>query len=368
MNDDKLREHLRPQGLPSPGCQSCHWRAECGGFPSGRLFGTCFDETCCHFLNKDKKDCNRVCPYKSDFSDWLRDVRGLRFDDLPEYRQPPIALPGYVPVIHHSSARRVPLRWPIVALNTYQVVHVRRKPQDGYGSVVRDGRELRAAFLVDESSKVLLRGVGEDAQLELYWENRLRYDVPRQLSTLAVQGIIGPNFSHFLDAPRIDHLFNRRRQLLCLAELYSAGNSIIPHLNAVTPADWLFWEEFLRRNETIKVVAVEFQTGNKNPAEGLNVLSSLAAIQRRLRRDLHLILVGGSQFVERAAGMLAATTLMDSNPFMKTMRRFRFGTERGKASWQSSFSLIGQPLDQHLAENVAAYSAWIEARTRGTIN
>src|SRR5690606_41634023 len=63
-------------------------------------------------------------------------------------------------------------------------------------------------------------------------------------------------------------LFNRRRQLLCLAELHRAGVPIIPHLSAVMPEDWRFWRDFLERNPSLRFVAVEFQTGNKNPPQG----------------------------------------------------------------------------------------------------
>src|SRR5207248_2889493 len=106
-----------------------------------------------------------------------------------------------------------------------------------------------------------------------------RDGAPQAMARLGASLVIGPNFSHFLDVPRTDTLFNRKRQLVCLAGMAAAGVSPVPHLSAVMPGDWLFWRDFLRKNATIRHVAVEFQTGNKRGAEGTKVVQRLSRLQ-----------------------------------------------------------------------------------------
>lgn len=358
--DAKRRTELRPHGLVSQGCGGCRFLETCGGYHNGRLFGDCFDDLCCHFTGKDKSGCNAVCPYKPDFEDCLRDVRGLRYNDLPMVEQSEVVLPEYVPVIDHASTRRTPLDWPIVALNTYAVT--RGKSTKGCQAKDESPDGIRTRFGVASHAKVVLRGVATDPELERYWQRRAVDDSPGQLAKLGIHVAIGPNFSHFLDVPRTDHLFNKRRQLLCLSELAQAGVTVTPHLNSVSPGDWAFWERYLRSNPSIRTVAKEFQTGNKSPREGRKVISDLEALQQRLGRSLHPLLVGGARFAEYAAARFERVTVIDSMPFHKTMRRRRFDAADQPKVWREGYSLERQSLDELLAHNVAGYAAWIADR------
>lgn len=361
VTNGELRDQLRPQGLECPGCAGCHFRDQCGGYYNGRLFGNCFEELCCHFTGKDKTNCNAVCPYKRDFKGWLEDTRGLRFDDLPFIEQPPIELPTYIPLVDHRSSRRGPLAWPVVALKTYSVLGVRRG-SGMYQAVADTPDALREAYRLTPEAQIVLRGVATDREVERYWEHRITADAPGQLARLRIHSAIGPNFSHFLDVPRTDHLYNKRRQLICLMELVRAGITVVPHLNSVSPGDWAFWRRYLEANATVRVVAIEFQTGHKSRCQGRRVLQHLAAMQQQLQRALHLVLVGGSQFIEYAAARFAGLSLIDSTPFHKTMHRFRFDASGPRAVWRDEFTLFGQKLDTLLAVNVAAYAAWVEKR------
>lgn len=357
------REELRPQGLVSPSCADCQFRTDCGGYHSGQLFGNCFELTCCHFTGKDKNLCNAVCPYKSDFDEWVAEVKGLRFDDLPVITQPILELPAYVPVVDHASSRSKALEWPVVALNTYSVIGVRRTDHQ-YRALADTPEGLRNAFRLGHGTRILLRGTARDAPLERYWEFREAANAPGQLARLDVCGAIGPNFSHFLDQPRTDHIFNKRRQLMCLLEFINAGITTIPHLNSVMPGDWWLWRRFLKRNATISVIAIEFQTGHKNPKQGRKTIEQLSLAQRDIGRPLHLVLIGGAQFIEYAATRFSQITLVDSTPFHKTMHRCRFDHAAGKQPWSAGFKLIGQKLDSDLLENITSYGNWIAERIR----
>ncbi|MFZ1934472.1 MAG: DUF4417 domain-containing protein [Thermoguttaceae bacterium] len=278
------------------------------------------------------------------------------FDNLAEIGQDALSLPEYIPLIHHGYRRSKPLEWPVVAIETYEVFRLRRGQ---YRAIAEIPEELRKAFCLAPNVKILLLGTADDPALERYWENRRSDHAPRQLARLGVLAAIGPNFSHFLDVPRTDNLFNRKRQLICLGELHQAGICPIPHLSAVAPGDWRFWQQYLSKHTSINVVAVEFQTGNKNHTEGRKVLDRLALLQQQAGRSLHLVMIGGGQFVEYAARRFDRLTLVDSAPFMGAVWRHAFEDRVGRRAWRESFSLERQPLDDLLSSNIHDYSRWV---------
>ena len=143
---------------------------------------------------------------------------------------------------------------------------------------------------------------------------------------------IGPNYSHFLDVPRSDLLYNRKRQLLCLAELSQAGVSVAPNLSAVMPADWDFWSAYLRDNPQLHHVAVNFQTGYRSRKEGLKAIDRVRRMQDEIGRGLSLLLVGGAQYVQDVAGRFASFTLIDSQPFKQSVYRKLFRPDQSRRS------------------------------------
>src|SRR5262249_47012158 len=161
--------------------------------------------------------------------------------------------------------------------------------------------DLRSTFGLAPSVGIILRGTARDPFLERYWQFSQRDDAPHQLAALGISLVIPPNFSHFLRVPRTDNLFNRKRQLICIEEMHEAGLMVAPHLSAVTHGDWEFWLEYLRGNASIRYVAKEFQTGNRNRKQGELAINAIASLQDALGRTLHPLIIGGSQFTELAA-------------------------------------------------------------------
>ena len=351
-----IRDQLRPHGTLALGCPQCSFFSECGGIEWAESHLDCFAP-----CQRDCDACDIVCPYSNDFCARLREIGGLRFDNLTALSQRPGDLPHYVPLIHHSYRRSGPLEWPVVAIETYQIF---RKTGGRYTTIAHTPAELRRAFALDLNTRVLLRGTAGDAPLETYWSHRRRDDAPGQLAALGVDLAIGPNFSHFLDVPRTDNLFNRKRQLICLQELSEAGLSPVPHLSAVTSADWGFWREYLLRNDSVVYVAAEFQTGNKNKDEGLKVVRRMAWLQDQIGRSLHPLIVGGAQFLEEVAARFKSFTLVDSRPFMNAVKRQRFAGNGVAPRWVSAPTLPGVEIDALVAENVAGYSEWVGKRGR----
>lgn len=358
MSADSLRcRELRPSGTISMGCQNCFLRETCGGLPNGDLFLTCFDQFCC-----GGKGCDHVCPYKpEDYQERMREIGGLRFDNVSELRQAPAQLPAYIPMVHHGSRRNKPLQSEVVALDPYKIFRRRGRR---YSARTEDPIQLRRHFKVADDARVILRGTGKDRFLELYWEFRKTESVASRVAKLGIELFIGPNYSHFLDVPRPDLLFNRKRQLICLEELSNAGVSVAPNLSAITPADWDFWTGFLKGNQQLFHVAVNFQTGYRTHGEGIKAINRVLRMQDEIGRRLSLILIGGGQFTKYAAGRFESVTVIDSQPFKQTVYRQRFAPIGTKRSWDETWTLETQLLDDLFHENVTDYSKWIAAQIR----
>jgi hypothetical protein len=352
--DAKRRLELRTHGVTNAPCHACYFFPECGGIESSRPLFSCFDERCC-----GDGSCNSVCPNHPDFEVWYREVNGLRFGDLPELVQTPIVLPRYVPVVDHGSSRHRTLEVPFAALNTYRVVGAKHNE---YRTVANTPEGLREHFALSPSVNIILRGVAKDPPLERYWHYRKSDDAPNQLARLGISLAIAPNFSHPLNVPRTDNLFNRKRHLICLQELAAAGLCAVPHLSAVVPGDWRFWREYLAMNPSIRYVAKEFETGNKNPNEGRKTVRELAAIQRAIGRPLHPLLIAGAQFAEDLAANFEHFTIIDSTPFIKAVFRQGFDSSIPGDHWYPSLALVGQGIDRLLERNIAGYSDWLYGR------
>lgn len=355
MAVDAPIQDLRPSGYVSATCPDCVFFDRCGGLHNNRPMLNCFEQFCC-----GDGSCDHICPYKpADFRQRMREIGGLRFDDIPALRQTPIDLPPYVPMIHHPYRRSAALAANVVALDPYLIF---RRRSGAYRSLADDGAALRRHFKIAADAKVVLRGTAEDRFLEDYWSFRKSDRVAEQIASLGVSLMIGPNYSQFLDVPRTDALYNRKRQLLCLAELSEAGVSVAPHLSAIMPPDWAFWTDFLRSHDQLHHVAVNFQTGNKNWREGRKVIDRFRRLQDDLGRRLSMILVGGAQFVGCVANKIGMATLIDSEPFAKSHRRKLFRPHGTKRRWEETWTLTGQPIDHILQSNVDGYSSWVSER------
>jgi hypothetical protein len=286
----------------------------------------------------------------------MQEIGGLRFDDIPPLHQATLSLPSYVPMVHHAYRRAGTLNSGHVALDPYLIFRLRNGKYEPIGT---DGASLRRHFNVADESQVILRGTAEDRFLERYWSYRKTDHVVDKIARLKVALFIGPNYSHFLDVPRTDLLFNRKRQLMCLAELSQAGVSVAPHLSAVMPADWDFWTGFLRLHSELHYVALNFQTGYRTRKEGRKAIDRVQRIQDTIGRGLSLILLGGAQYVWDVVGRFHSFTLIDSSPFASAVRRKLFRPNGTKRRWEDTWTLEDQPIDEILQGNIEEYARWV---------
>lgn len=350
----RLRLELRPPGPVSATCPTCFLFDRCGGLRNGRPLLNCFEQFCC-----EDKQCDHVCPYKpEDYKRRMWEIGGLRFDDIQPLRQIALSLPSYVPMIHHGYSRTGTLSTDWVALDPYKVFGLRGGK---YVAIPNDGSSLRKTFKLTANARIIMRGTAEDRFLERYWTFRKSDNVAMQVANLNISLFIGPNYSHFLDVPRSDLLYNRKRQLLCLAELSQAGVCVAPNLSAVMPADWDFWSSFLRHNPKVIHVAVNFQTGYRNPNEGIKAIKRVAQMQDEIGRGLSLVLIGGAQYIKDIAGVFHSYTLIDSRPFKLAVYRKRFSPAGKRRNSKDSWTMDGQPIDDIMQSNVDEYTAWVAA-------
>ncbi len=338
-------------------CPECHWFEPCGGYrDQNGLFGnTCFDRHCCG----GRQGCNYLCPSNPRFATMMNEVEGLQFGLLPELAQRRVSLPGYVPSILHHSCREGPLDIPFAAIPAREILHV----CGGHmRAVAGSADELRSRLGLGAETRIVMNCVRPDDEIERLWEYWVQDDVPALLRPLRIDAVIAPNFSHFRGVPRLEILGNRMRHLMCVRDLADAGLRAVPHLSVVDPQDWDFWREWLARNPKVRYAAFECETGCKNAVEGRDAIGRLACIQRDLKRDLHLIVVGGTQYRSEVRALFPAHTLIDATPFSKAMRRQRARLGAGQLAWSKWETASEEPLDELLTHNLSVYGNWIAER------
>ncbi len=272
-------------------------------------------------------------------------IKGWSLDNIPRF--PPTSslpdkLPAYIPVIHHGSNvsfSKLSDMAPWAAIPLSRIL-VRCKRSEKLRPRFSTEAALRKRFSLQQDTRILALGVGFDQFIEDYWQDNLVEKLPAVLRGLGVDCMIPPNFSMFRDVVRPQHLFNRKRSLLCALRAAEAGLSVIPYLSALTEQDWRTFERFLLQHPEIRHVAEEFQTGTAERELGLSVIRRIAELQDRLKRALHPVLIGALRFSVDAHKFFDSWTLMDSNAFFDAQCRrrplFRGGRfKRGQASGET---------------------------------
>jgi hypothetical protein len=264
-------------------------------------------------------------------------------------------------MVRHGSMREEAFASSIVALSTFDLL--RQKEGGGYGLRFSTAEDLRLAFRLRPDAQVLLVSVAKDKRLEAYWTNRNEEGVPAALRLLGAQGITAPNFSSFVDAPSSHTRWNLQRIHKSAVELSDAGVAVVPHLNARTTENWLFWEELLREQPAIRIVCKEFQTGLHRYEAGVRALWRINELQYRLKRKLHPILVGGARFVHVAARHFDRFTVIDSVPFLRTVKRRRcIELDGGRLKWEAQPLPARASLEELLEHNHSVYARVLHRR------
>jgi hypothetical protein len=348
----------RATALPViPSCLECHWFADCGGLRDNQreLFGdSCFARYCCG----GKQGCNYLCLRNPRFAAMMNEVESLNFAGLPELVHRGVDLPRYVPSILHASSRELPLKIPFAAV---PVELIFRTKGGHMRAVAKTAAELRHKLKLGARTRVIVNCIRQDEALERLWEFWRQDDIPAQLAMLGIHLVIGPNFSHLRGVPRLESIGNRMRHLMCIRDCARAGLLAVPHLSVIDPADWDWWTDYLKRNRRVRYIAFEFETGYKDRIEGEDAILRLAQLQQALDRNLHLIVVGGTQYRVLVRRHFQVCSFIDGSPFWNTISRQRGRREGEEITWNQCPLPREAPLDDLMAHNVPTYTKWFTA-------
>lgn len=347
------------------GCEECIYLPECGGLPGLDFFWGCFSK-CAATCSSDGYDW--TCPCKDrEFAHRMQAVGGLVPPSIGPLRVPrPDALPLYIPTIQHGRGAATPLSWSPVAVPLGRVMT--RHSGRLYGRATAGAEALRAQFRLAEGTRILLLSAGYDRHLESYWHHRKLHNAAVQLASLDLLAASTPNFSFFSNAPRTDVIFNRRRTLMVADEWSRAGIDTLLHINALTEHDWMVWAELLAERPHIHYVVKEFQTGLGDRAPGIAAIQNLCRLQDRLGRDIHPVIVGGAQYIGLISRHFHNITLVDSQPFMKTIKRHAFFMDsNGKLRLTNHPAARGEALEALLLANIKVYQEWVQAQVEAKL-
>lgn len=291
----------------------------------------------------------------------LGDVAGLDNFAISQVKAAsPVGLPRYVPLIHHGSSRQSLLECNVAAVPLFKVIcHLNRKT---YGARFQSSEQLLRYFKIEQSAQIILCGVAPDRQLEWFWHWHRKFGVAELIQRLGCFAVSIPNFSFFSDYPRWHILYNRKRLLLTIERLSAAGVAVIPHLNALTRADWDFWRDFLTEHQDVALVMKEFQTGNRSKKAGDDSLEQLVRLQDLVGRPLHPVLVAGARYYHEAHKNFKTFSILDSRPFLQTLNRTRLVELNDRWQFVSNPLPRGYPVDELLAYNIAEYSNKLSSR------
>jgi hypothetical protein len=289
----------------------------------------------------------------SDFARGLLEIGGFDHRGIPSVVQASTPLPRYVPVIQRPLDRVTPLEWAAIPLT-----EVMRFDRGAYMPRAATAADLRAKFGLAVTTKVVLLGTGKDRGIETYWRLHRKFSVAEALAGLDIEAGIVPNYSMFLEDPRPQHMHNRKRSLLVAKDWSEAGIPTVLYLQAVSPADWKYWESFLVAHPEVVQVAQEFQTGLANPDRATFAFDNLVRIQDRLGRRLHLFAIGATRYRAEIPKRFDEWTLLDSMPFMKAISRRAAGATGRRITWRPA---LGEDVADLLVHNVGRYLDWIGA-------
>lgn len=344
------------EGETSPmalGCVACPDRDVCGGIRKKQHAFSCLDDCC-----GKPETCDGMCPNNPlGFKQRWREINGLELDNLP--RAEPCAaatLPSYIPYIYHGNRRAGLLDIPAVALPLRHFYRHDGRPH------FTDRAEVEAAFGIAPHTQIVLIGSGRDKSIEAWWKlSEKRGALLTAFRALGVALITGPNYSMFTDEVRYNDMHAMKRIGAVWQEIVAAGIPGAYHLNARTPHDYRRLANFIEARAEVTDVAFEFKTGAAwRKRVGVH-LAELRQLPGRVAHPLHLVMIGGMMAIPTLAPAYDRVTYIDTSAFMNSVHRQRLylGND-GKIKKISELTLIGQPIDGLLVENIAMMRARVE--------
>ena len=313
---------------------------------------------CCG--NPDK--CKWVCRRNPRFRQQLQEIGGFSLTNVTLKATPaPPRLPMMATQIYHGSSRTEPFEAECIAIKLSQLFDKRT------GSPLFASRaELNRAFMIADTSVLIVTGVDQDPVIERWW--RVGLSARRRIIAHLVEMKIGlataPNYTLSLNWPRTNDLFAMKRILLCGAEMMDGGLPTALHVNGRTPHDFERWAEVIVRNEAVTHLAYEFTTGAAHGERREQHVAWLCALAAAAGRPLHLVVFGDMRVVVPLKAAFDAVTWIDTSTFMKTINRQRATRiTNGRLAWPTSPTPVLASLHELLAHNATESWAYFNMRT-----
>lgn len=338
---------------PPKSCRECSFLTDgCGGLRGEEFEKGCFQRCVTHCT---KYGCDMVCPNSALlFPDYCEDVGGLgTTPELPLVTLSSAGLPIYIPQINHGSRRTILLNEDWVSTPLYVVVGKDRRGR--FQVRFKSPEEIRNYLKVAAHTRIIVTGVGPDRTIEDLWESHVTRGIPDQLAALGIVAMTTPNYSFMSDVPRHNSLYNLTRIFRVAERLSEAGIATVPHLNASNDQDWERWLEFFREQTDVVCGCVEYQTGARRKEFGNYYFSKLVEMRDKLGRPIHPIAVGGSGKLMDFEGNFPSYTIIDSTPFMKTMKRQELSAIMNRWKWRKKPTRLRATLNGLLAQNIRFY-------------
>jgi hypothetical protein len=259
-------------------------------------------------------------------------------------------------LIQHGSRFEHLFDAPFAAIPTFRALATSKKKQ-------LDAEGLRRRFKLREATKILAVSVARDPPLELYWRYRNVFDLPHRMADWGIAAVTVPNFSYFTDAPPLHTHWNFRRMLLVAEEFSKAGVAVIPHVNTLEHVHRAAWAKVLRAQPQLKFVAKEFQTGAKYQSVAREAFEDLCRLQDEVGFALHPLVIGGARMWTQLKSKFDSYTVVDSQPFMQTVKRQEILTSLdGIVRHRPHPLLPGTPLDSLWQTNMRGYTDTLRNR------
>lgn len=347
-----------PQQPLCLGCIGCPDLGLCGGLYQSHHVFNCM-AYCRECTNPES--CNYACRRnEKSLIMWSQEVRGFDLSNVERATPlPSPELPLVVPFIYHASKRAEPFEAEAVAI-PLRLLFFHRTGEMRF----RTREEVAHRFKFSDKAKLIVVGVDEDQPIENYWELRNASHILDGIAALKPDLVTAPNYSVFQDAPRWDNLHNMKRIAIGWQELVSHNMPAALHLNARTDRDWERWVEFIAERDEVTSIAFEFGTGAASPRRGRWHVEKLLKLAECAGREIHLIIRGGSHYLPSLRFAYARVTLIDTNAFVKTMKRKQLVWQPGrKVKWQHKQTPQNEPLDELLKHNTSLSARMMEYKT-----
>jgi hypothetical protein len=264
-------------------------------------------------------------------------------------------LPSSVPLIYHRGSHKQPLRLDAVALPLAELI----TRTDGTLRFATR-KALLDHFRLHDDCQIILSGTDEDPTIERWWQIADREAVIAGFRALGIVAITSPNYSLFVEVPRQDNFYNMKRIALAWSELQREGLPAALHVNARTDRDWERWAEFVAARPEVTMVAFEFGTGAGAKGRITWHVEQLVQLAARAGRPLTLVVRGGSTRLPPLASAFAKIIYIDTDPFLKTMKRQRaVHADDFTVTWEKAPTARGEPLDTLLRANAGACAAYV---------